>query len=457
MIHTFLYDQSFLNTASVLDPILKTGGICVLSSQSLSYFVSPLEFPDERPVRANNLNTTMPGRPRLIADNTEYPSFFSDTVNLWTATERENLFAIIDQLCFAFNKNATSDQVELALSAWPQYVPSTYVYSNTHTAALVYNNIVPPAITCPDYVTFSFIIANGTEYQIRVWLNNALFYADYPLSTIRAVIPPLPLTDLYTLSITSSVANVFATAKAAATTNQQMLQGYIQSGQYSGYVAYNVTFVDGSGDSTQVQFNLLYNGCIPGAIAIRTAIREFLLNSGVGTEAGWRAIAPSLFVTELFYLLPMFDQTTNLINSIIYPNITPIQKTLSDAALVLFDIPSGFITSNLDIIATFYDNLTVLAVPDPGNDPLRLSLAAEHPTYQDVATTSLSFATMTSLTQQFSALLGAALSVAVGNASTNNALSPYTPPNDTRNYITFSVGDVEYYVMTKTSYLALVH
>ena len=456
LIHAFFYDSSFLNTASILDPVLKSGGVCVLSSQSLSYFVSPQEFPDERALRATDLTTTMRSRPRLVIDQSEFASFLNDTVTVWTQTERENLFAIIDQLCFAYTANATAAEIDLSLAVWSQYVAASHAYSTTATTANVYLTMPAVAITCPDYVTFTFAISNGTHYQLRIWLSNTRFYAKYPLSTIRAVVPPLPLDMLYTLSIANSTANVFTTALETASTNQQVLQSYIQSGQYSGYVAYSAVFVDGSGDTAQVQFNLLYNGCAPGAIAIRNAIRLFLINSGVGTADGWRNIAPSLFVTELFYMVPMWDQTTSLISSIIYPSITPMQRAISGAETVLYDLSTETVSANLNILTSFYNTMTILAVPDTENDPTRRSLATEHPTYRDVATTDMAFVSMTAATQQFATLLGAALSVAFGNTSTNPRLSIYTPPGDNRTYVTFSVMDIEYYVMTKTTYLALV-
>jgi hypothetical protein len=456
IIHAFLFDPDFLNTTSVLDPVRKNGGLCVPSQQSLSYFVTPEELIDPRVLRASNLNTILTAKSRLIIDQVEHPQVLADIQSTWTVTERQHLFAIIDQLCFAYTPNATAAQVELALAALPQYLPASYVYSNTTSAATVYVNGGQSAIICPDYVTFTFVIANGTQYQLRVWLSNQKFYQLYPLSTIGAAIPPLPLSELYTLSISGSTASVFATALAASTASQQQLQGYIQSAQYSGYAAQGVTFVDGNGNATIVQFNLLYNGCAPGAIAIRTAIRTLLLNSGVGTAAGWQAIAPALFVTELFYLLPMWELTTTLVNVIIYPNVAPVQQVLSDATTALFDLPTGFVAANADLITVFYNGMTVIAVPDSENVGTRLSLSGEHPTYQDVATTSLAFDTMTALTRQFAALLGAAISAAAGNPISNSALAVYTPPNDTRTYITFTVADVAYYVMTRASYLALV-
>ena len=288
IIQTFLYDPDFVNNASILDPVLRTGGICVLSSQSLSYFVNPQEFPDERTTRATNLNVFLTGVPRLIIDQAEYGSLLSDVSSLWSPTERQNLFAIIDQLCFAYSANATTEQVETALAVWPQYLTGTFVYSTTRSVSPVYPSSGATIITVPNYVTFTFQITNGTQYQFRVWLNNTLFQSGYPLSTVRAVVPPLPLSVLYGLSISSSTENVFTTAKETASESQSVLQGYIQSGQYSGYLAYIVTFIDGSGDSAPVQFNILYNGAAPGAIAVRNAIRTYLLGSGVGTSDGWR-------------------------------------------------------------------------------------------------------------------------------------------------------------------------
>ena len=456
MVHAFLYDTSFVNPSSILDPVNKTGGVAVLSPTGLSYFVTPEEFIDPRTLRIPNLNTPLTGKPRLIIDQGQFAGVLSDIETVWSATEQQNLFAIIDQLCFALNAGDSPSQVETAVSVWPQYVPATYVFSNTQTAATAYSAGNPVSVTYPDYLTFSFRIANSTIYQFRIWINNAALCQNYPLSTIRVVVPPLPLSELYTLSIVDSTANVFTTALQSAGTSQQALQSYIQAGEYTGYLGQNVVFVDANGNTTQVEFNILYNGAAPSFIAIRTAIRNLLLNSEVGTPDGWRARAPSLFVTELFYLLPMFEATTSLINSIIYPNITLVSQATADALAVLHDEPSAFVTANLAILAAVYNGLTVLGVPDSENDANRLSLLNEHPTYRDVDGISPEFATMGYNTQNFATLLSYALSAASGNAVNNSGLTPYTPPGDGRSYITFSVADVEYWVITKASYLALV-
>jgi hypothetical protein len=456
LIHAFLSDPAFFNSASVLDPVRKTGGICVPSAPSLSYFVAPQEFTDPRLTRASNLNVTMLSKASLIIDQTPYAQTLTDIQTIWTTTERTNLFSIIDQLCFGYQVSALPAAVELSLAPWPQYLANSAVFSTTYTAATVYNPSQQVSITCPDYVSFTFVIGNGTQYQFRIWLNNALFYTGYPLSFIGAVVPPLPVSELYTLSITSSTDSVFHTAATSSQTSQQELQNYIASTQYSGYVAYGVTFMDGSGNTTLVPFNLLYNGAVPGAIAIRTAIRQFLVGSGVGTSGGWQALAPSLFVTELFYLLPMFEATTSRVNVVVQRNITPIQLALTDANAALHDLPSGTITAYLELLTSFYNSTVVLSVPAPENMSNRMSLVGEHPSYQDVATTDPAFGEMEQKTQSFATLLAGAISAALGNPITNSGLVSYTPPNDTRTYITFTIGDVTYYVITKASYLALV-
>jgi hypothetical protein len=117
IIHAFLFDPDFLNTTSVLDPVRKNGGLCVPSQQSLSYFVTPEELIDPRVLRASNLNTILTAKSRLIIDQVEHPQVLADIQSTWTVTERQHLFAIIDQLCFAYTPNATAAQVELALAA----------------------------------------------------------------------------------------------------------------------------------------------------------------------------------------------------------------------------------------------------------------------------------------------------------------------------------------------------
>jgi hypothetical protein len=456
IIHTFLYDPDFVNNASITGSVLKTGGMCVLSPQALSYFVTPQEFADERTIRSTALNALLTGVPKLVVDESQFQSFLADINNVWSSVERQNFFAIVDQLLFAYNSNATQEQVEEALATWPQYVASSFVYSNTVTTATAYI-ATPTNITIPDYVTFFFQIGNGTQYEIRVWANNTVFMADYPISTIADVVPPLPLSQLYTLDLVAGVANVFTTALATAQLSQTSLAPLIQSGEYTGFIGQDVTFVDGNGNTTQVQFNILYNGAVPGAIAIRAAIRNLLLNSGVGNEAGWQARAPSIFVTQLWYILPLWDNKTSQVASVVYPNIVGVALATTDATKVLYDISSGFINANIDVVTAFYNNMTLVAVPDTENASNRLSLANEHPTYQDVGSTNPAFNYMATTTQQFSALLNAALSVAAGNANTNGALTMYTAPGDNRTYVSFSVADVEYYVITQSTYLNLVN
>lgn len=455
IIHTFFYDPNFVNNSSIIDPVLKTGGVCFPSPKGLSYFVTPQEFTDQRLSRGVSLNVPLTSIPKLIVDQSEFPQFLTDISTIWSVTEKANFFSIVDQLLFAYNANATAAQVELDLAQWSQYVANSFVLSNTKTQATVY--ITPnQTITVPDFITFSFKIANGTQYEIRVWANNSVFLEQYPLSTIAVVVPPLPLAQLYTLDLVSGIGNIFQTALATSTLSQQTLQNYIQSGEYSGFVAQDVTFIDANSNTTIVQFNILYNGAVPGVIEIRTAIRALIAGSGVGTQAGWQLRAPSLYVTQLWYLIPLWENKTSQVASYVYPNIVSIQQLINDAIRTLYDQTSGFVTANLDVVTSFYDNLTIAAVPDPGNSPTRMSLAAEHPTYQDVTSTNPNFNYMTAITKSFATLLAAALSVASGNVNTNSSLTPYTATGDNRTYISFSAGDVEYYVITEASYTALV-
>lgn len=455
IIYGFLFDSDFINDSSIIDPVFKTGGVCSPSPLAISYFKSPQEFPDERTSRATDLNALLTAVPKLIVDSNQFQQFLTDVQDTWSSTERENFFALLDLLFFDYNANATAEAVETNLETISQYVQNTYVYSNTTTSATAYLS-TSVTITVPDYVSFTYKIANDTEYQFCIYASNVVFLTNYPISTIAAVVPPLPISQLYTLDLVSGIANVFQTALASATLSQQTLQSYIASGEYSGFVSQNVTFVDTNNNTTVVQFNILYNGAVPGVIAVRSAISELLINSGVGTEAGWEARAPSLFVTQLWYLIPLWENKTSLVSSYVYPNIVPMTTIENDAEKFLYDMESGFITANLDVVTSYYNNITMAAVPDVDNDPTRLSLAAEHPTFQDVSPTNATFNYMTTATQQFASLLGSALSVAAGNANTNTALTMYTATGDNRTYVTFSVSDCEYYVATSTTYLALI-
>lgn len=457
IIQGFLYDFDFVNNTSITSPVLEPGSIGVLSLYGISYFANPQEIIDPRTSRGTNLNATFNHPARVIIDETIFPSFISDMSAVWDLADRQNLFALLDYLFFAYNSNNTPLEIEQYLGEnIPQYIANSYVLSNSISTATIYTSTPTVEISVPNYITFEYKTISGSQYTLKIFADCNTFTSQYPYSTIAVVVPPLPIQELYTLDIVNGNANIFSTSTTVSTLSQQTLQTYIQSGKYSSYISQNIAIFDTNGNSTTVQFNLLYNGNTPSPLAVRTAILNLVVNSGVGTSAGWKARMPSLFVSELFRLIPLWEYITNQISSNIYRNIIPYTILTQDATTILFDIPSNFILVNSNVMMSYYDNIFLVAVPDTQNTSTRLNLINEHPTYQAVAPTNPAFNYQAQLTQEFSSLLASALSYAAGNPNNNAKLSLFTATGDTRTYVTFSVGDVEYYVITQASYMNVI-
>lgn len=448
MIHLFFKDNVFLNRFQSVAPLINTGSLGVLSALAESYFSTPMQLIDNRTTRQGTA-ATFHTVPYLVVDKDQFAQFVTEISGTWTDGERKQLFDLAESVLLTI-PNAN----DATLRAHSIYVPGSVNVSNHSGTSFAYIDAnTSVSITSVAWVSFSVNISAGTTYDIQIWLDNATFESSYPISKVVAVVPPLPIVDLYNLDIVEATDNVFTTALKSSMINMDVLDNVMPKSEYSGYVAQDVKFVDPSHNYKTVQFNILYKGKVPGILAVRAAIRSLLLTSGIGSRDTWAAKCPELFIAAAYYLIPMWDKHTDLIDRIIYPSMVSVASIESSAKAVMYDEATSLVTTNLCTFVSSYNTMVVAAVPGDTNPTGRVLLTSEHPTYQYYSSTDPGFTFMADTTKQFAILLAKALSAAAGNMI-DEELS-ISVLND-RNFITFTVSDVEYLVITKASYLTLL-
>jgi hypothetical protein len=477
-IHFFVNDLSFINNTNPVSDLLQADGIGIISQTLVANYVQPKKIRDPRSSRSTGMNAQLGNTLSVITDGASSVStFVTDYSTLWSLNDQLGLFNMIDQLCFTYNPSNTTQLIDNTLtsnpSKFPNYVAGSLRFSTSHSTANVYLGSSPDSIIVPDTVEFTLNVtdlSNGVakQYDVVLWMNGTLFDSEYPVSTITAVIPPLNFPDLLNKPITTLADNALAIAKESAQVNLSDLTAPIGPNTtetpitegVSGYVAYNAKFVDTAGNFIFMPFNILYKGHIPGTLAIRQAIRNILLTSGTGTQAQWQARIPELFINAVFYLIPMWDNTTTIPNSTIFPDIIPIFSSLiNKTEIIFYDVSPTFVEPNIQATSSVYDGILLTAIPDQANATNRLSLLAEHPTYQALASTDPNFQYMAALTKQYAIQLANALPVAAGDVTNNSfAVVSINQPSDPiqRNFLTWTVGDVEYYLCTKETFLNLL-
>lgn len=464
-IHFFVKDKAFQNPATLVAPLQTSNGICSLTQQVLAAYLSPIELKDPRTARV----TILPfGNSLSVATDgaTSVSDFVENYTTVW-APYQNVLFALIDQLCMNFTSKSNAAAWDTFLSSnsiYSIYQKGTLSFSATQTSTNVFLNGATTGITVPDFVSFCVAIpVNGTvtQFNIYFWMNSAVFVIDYPVSIITAITIPLTFTDLLNKSLTTNVDNALAVAAEASNTIYSDLTVPIPSSSefpitegVSGYYTYNAKVVDTNNNFIFMPFNVLYKGAQPGILQIRQNLKAILLNSGVGTQALWQARIPELFVNAQYYLIPIWDNTESLPDSTVYPDIQLGATMLKNTGLVMYDVTSLFISQNWAVLVAAWNAIMMAAIPDPNNASNRLNLITELPDYQYYATTDVAaFNLMPALTKSFSIGLNNALPIAAG-IQTSNAFG--TAHLNNRTFITFTAGDVEYYIITKESYLNLV-
>ena len=221
----------------------------------------------------------------------------------------------------------------------------------------------------------------------------------------------------------------------------------------SGVMTFPVKVYDTVGNIGQAPFNILYTGRAPDRFAIRRAIREQVLASGVGSAAAWRTRIPELFIDARYYIVPLWSNRTIRPDQIVHPSGINAVLALNNTKAVLTQIDGDYIHDHYELAGIAYGAMLVSIVPHALNASDQLSFMALHPTYQNYAVTDPNFAYMTASTRSMATQLNRVMAIAAG--VTTDAF--YQPINEgPLTYVPFDVDSIEYAVVTEESYSNLL-
>jgi len=461
-IHLFLADDAWSDRTAAAHPGFGPGGVGQLSMVGLSYYRAPFVIHDKRAPSVRDVWWAAQTKPRIIIEQEEYAAFIARLQAISTA-ELDSFFAVMDQVVYKYDIHSNVNVVDGILSVeapYGVYVPGSLsipsAEADTENGNIYFDTPGPATLVrVPKSVLFSIEFTTGgatVMYDVRVWATNNGFRAGYPLTKVMAVVPPLPYARLLNDSLTGTGTNSFQTASLISSLSVNQLQEPIEDADITGYMQYQVRIYDSAGNMVTTWFNMAYKGQVPDRLVLRQAARTATLASGVGTDSQWRARIPGLFVDGRFYITPMFNNTTDRPDQVIFPSVINWKKFLDDTKAALPFLDASSIEDHAEFITTAYQTLIASVTPHPLNGSA-VSFRALHPSYQAYGTTDTNFQNMAGPTRQFASTLITTLAVASGN--TTNTLYPVVTDNNT-DYVPFEVGAYEYYVMTKESFLNLV-
>lgn len=457
VIEAFLTDLAFINRTQNINNLfaIGTGQVAQLNQKVLSYFNTPANLQDGRAVNTRDINWTATTSPQLIIDKNVFETFITNFNNAGTFGP-QGFFELLDYLLFKYNPNQTNSTRENYLLADSDiaalYVPGTFTLSSTILTDTVYlSGNTTRSINVPSYVTFDINIPTGqtsTRYSLKIYTSIDAFLTSYNQSTIVSVIPPLPYDRLYNASLIGTIDNIFSTATLTTNLAFSTQQAVIGQIAISGIITYQVAITDGT-NSLKIPFNLLYKGRAPTAFQIRMAIKNALLTSGIGTEVGWRASTPGLFVEGRFYIIPLWNQTYQKPDQIIFPNILPVTSYINLSNEILASLGYGDATNSIDAFQVYYNRMLATAVPDLSGNINAVKLSTLIPDYQSFSTIDEQFVYMANFTQNFARELNTILAVDSG-AISNSFYTPIT--EGILSFYNFTVGAYEFCVITKDTY-----
>jgi hypothetical protein len=235
----------------------------------------------------------------------------------------------------------------------------------------------------------------------------------------------------------------------SSTLSATMLSTKIQASGYTDYVSYPTKYIQANGTMIFVPFNVLYKGHAPSTLEMRQAIREYILATGLATEDEWKVVLPDLFVAAQFFMIPIWDNTTQRPTRVLFPSVVTLAKVKSVVDKILYDVLETTRDTKVEILDIAYNEVQVAICPDHLN-VTDTTIREEHPTYQRYSPSDPSYNYQEEHTKFFTNYLNRAVAVAAGETTDTIFV---TNDFDGRVYISFVVSEIEYHVMTRASYL----
>ena len=451
MFHGFLSDEIFRKSSTV-ERYESLPEVCYLDDQERAYFYDLVTVTDPNTDRNKIGSYTVSGKMKFHYDQSK-----QEENNFFTTAGTEDLkrfFKIVEKI-YLFS--GTREQLDLDLRVDEDlsgmYVIDSAFQSTTTvddeividgTKATIYLDAGDSTITwtIPKYIDFSIKYQNNEE-KFRIWMDRKAFLDKYPLSTIIKVIYPIhPSTLIDPNALDAPVTAIIESAGYSFPNIDSKIIPLDNSGLETYYTKYKIS----SRSMLQLPFGILYKGNKPSSADIRKAIREDLVN--YSDEDTWKQLFPQLYITNIFYMIPIYDNVTERPDKEMYPSIVKVNKVADRFKKLFTEMDESYINEHQELITVGQSEVFVVVLPDELNDKY-LSLLDRFPTYQYHTSQDPAFTYQTEDTREFNIMLNRCMSVVHGETVSEDITESTI---DDRKFMSFTSVDVECHVLTEEEY-----
>ena len=419
-------------------------GLGYLDDILINYFHQIATIHDPRGIRLDVLGVTPGGEISLVFDSSKIDEALNPFSNI-SDEEIVNLFNIVEKCLYTQNRS----EIELNDELKTQEIYNTsYIVDTVHRSA-TYTMATIPGIRSElkiyDFIEFEMML-NTVQVHFKFWINSTHFKANYPLTTITAVIPPCEptlQTDVVSAVIASS-GSIFSNINTGTT-----------DVDHTGTLAYRTKYVVSSQSTPSIQFGLMYQGATPTSLESRAAIREYLLSLGIAQDALWEAKFPDIFVTAQFFLIPQWNNYTERPNNKygnVYHGIINYSDLYKSTNRIFPSLGNEWIESHLEVITNPFNPILLTAIADPLNEGERFSIRNILTTYQAFGPDDTNYDYQEANAKNFSRYLGQAMAILYGD----DVLSTSGFIENTfydRRYLSFTCDQVEYHVLYREDFM----
>lgn len=375
-------------------------------------------------VSINSFISNVPGTVSPIGELSSHSATFSREVGRYSRPAFPNVRLIsflskLDSVSVPVDPDLELDILELLEWMFQRSIDGSFNSDRDTALQLIFNqfetkldiDVIGPMETngtywLPSSITFKSRTAG--DNNIKLWLSDTAFKAQYVDYEIVVVPPVVPLDDLH----------------RNRTYVLELLQKISPSSHIKDVESYRLGIPDTLTISTPYDWTdkndptitqstpwtvITYGNAANNSDLIKETIVAYILANSTYSREAWEKIYPDLFLPTEYYLTPMWHQYSlpnQQIQAGLYSPTVNIVKAMNLGAetFIGFEIP--FISNHLNVVPTMYKGgLSLVAIGNPKNRNTIYEFSELWPQYANISTDQFDFNRIDPVTSQFIILL----------------------------------------------------
>ena len=350
------------------------------------------------------------------------------------------------------NANLTNDT-----SLFYGYVPGSIKLSSGATTAKIrlggFSTSLSSNCIYQDYVEFEYKLPDIEKVQIRVYLKGESFLNSYPLSILTKVVYPCNPTFLIDMPYESVQEAISGSAGYSGDMNSEE----IRVRDHTGTCIFNTKYACVTKSATySIPFTIFYKGAMPSASKCREFIRNSILSDYPDIdEAIWNSILPYLFIDAAYYIIPNYAArvpVSGVANERVDLGLTSLPSFISKIQALFPNDNYSFYSQYAAMLVIAGSGLISYCFPESENSEDHVSIMSEVPGYIAVDSYSPYFNYMDEHEKEFALMTARAIKLAQGDPTIAESGEFSRVVIDGKNFISFAVNHVEYYMLMQNSF-----